>query len=75
MGHATEVEGGPDESPARRILAAKYQGWTDGQALIDWARDALSVAIDLAAAMDLWRARDSTVWPESGHAVTIEGDG
>ena len=31
-GIATEVEGGPDEGLARRLVAAKYQGWAEGRA-------------------------------------------
>jgi deazaflavin-dependent oxidoreductase (nitroreductase family) len=49
-GHATEVEGQHDEGLARRLLAAKYQGWADGESLSDWARSALPVAIDLRPA-------------------------
>lgn len=32
---------------ARRLLAAKYQGWSEGKRLSAWARTALPVAIDL----------------------------
>jgi deazaflavin-dependent oxidoreductase (nitroreductase family) len=46
-GRAAEVEGGPDDGPARRLLAAKYQGWAEGGSLSDWARHSLPVAIDL----------------------------
>ena len=46
-GRATEVDGGPDGGVARRLLAAKYQGWTEGRALSDWARHSLAVGIDL----------------------------
>jgi deazaflavin-dependent oxidoreductase (nitroreductase family) len=31
---------------ARRMLAAKYQGWRAGAPLSDWARTALVVAVD-----------------------------
>jgi len=48
-GAAVEIEGGPDDGLARRLLAEKYQGWTDGQALSGWARHSLPVAIDLRA--------------------------
>jgi deazaflavin-dependent oxidoreductase (nitroreductase family) len=46
-GAAAEIEGGPDDGIARRLLAAKYQGWIDGASLSSWARDSLPVAIDL----------------------------
>lgn len=36
-----------EESTARPILAAKYQGWQEGHELSEWARDALVVGIDL----------------------------
>jgi deazaflavin-dependent oxidoreductase (nitroreductase family) len=51
-GHATELEGTPDEDLARRLLAAKYQGWAEGQSLSGWARSALPVAIDLDRSPD-----------------------
>jgi deazaflavin-dependent oxidoreductase (nitroreductase family) len=47
-GVAIEVEGGPEDGLARRLLAAKYQGWADGDPLTAWARDSLPVAIDLS---------------------------
>jgi deazaflavin-dependent oxidoreductase (nitroreductase family) len=37
----------PEEQRARRLLAAKYQGWREGRRLSDWARTALPVAVDL----------------------------
>lgn len=46
-GSASEVEGGPVDGLARRLLAAKYQGWAEGGALSGWARHSLPVAIDL----------------------------
>ena len=46
-GAAAEIEGGPDDGLARRLLAAKYQGWVSGASLSAWARDSLPVAIDL----------------------------
>ncbi|HEX2222172.1 MAG TPA: nitroreductase family deazaflavin-dependent oxidoreductase [Candidatus Limnocylindria bacterium] len=46
-GAASEVEGGPDEALARRLLAAKYYGWSEGRPLSRWARTALPIAIDL----------------------------
>ena len=36
-----------EESQARRMLAAKYQGWREGRKLSEWARTALPVAIAL----------------------------
>jgi deazaflavin-dependent oxidoreductase (nitroreductase family) len=49
-GTAAEIEGGPDDGLARRLLAAKYQGWVSGASLSTWARDSLPVAIDLRVA-------------------------
>lgn len=46
-GVATEIEAGPDDGLARRLLAAKYQGWVSGGSLSAWARDSLPIAIDL----------------------------
>jgi len=48
-GVAAEIEGGPDDGLARRLLAAKYQGWIDGALLSSWARESLPVAVDLRA--------------------------
>ena len=36
-----------EEQMARRILATKYQGWTEGRPLSTWARTAMPVALDL----------------------------
>jgi deazaflavin-dependent oxidoreductase (nitroreductase family) len=38
-----------EEARARRLLAAKYQGWREGRKLSEWARTALPVAIALTA--------------------------
>jgi deazaflavin-dependent oxidoreductase (nitroreductase family) len=46
-GRASVIEGGLDDPPARRLLAAKYEGWVDGRRLSGWARTSLPVAIDL----------------------------
>jgi deazaflavin-dependent oxidoreductase (nitroreductase family) len=46
-GSAREVEGTEDETAARRLLAAKYQGWRDGRPLSGWATTSLPVAVDL----------------------------
>lgn len=40
------VADGDEEAAARRLLAAKYQGWRDGQPLSRWAATALVVALD-----------------------------
>lgn len=38
----------PDEDlAARRMLAAKYQGWDEGTPMSDWAAHALAIAIDV----------------------------
>jgi deazaflavin-dependent oxidoreductase (nitroreductase family) len=52
-GQAAEVMGGADDGLARRLLAAKYQGWVDGSSLSAWARDSLPIAVDLAASEGL----------------------
>ena len=44
-GLARVVGAGPEDDRARRLLAAKYQGWREGTELSDWARTALPVAI------------------------------
>ena len=49
-GVAADVESGPDDGLARRLLAAKYQGWVDGASLSAWARESLPIAIDLRLA-------------------------
>ena len=36
-----------EESLARRLLAAKYQGWQEGTPLSGWAATSLPIAIDL----------------------------
>jgi deazaflavin-dependent oxidoreductase (nitroreductase family) len=37
-----------DDGRARELLAAKYQGWTPGRPLSEWARESLPVVIDLS---------------------------
>jgi deazaflavin-dependent oxidoreductase (nitroreductase family) len=37
-----------EETQARHILDAKYQGWREGHALSNWAQTALPVGIDFA---------------------------
>lgn len=39
-----------EDAVARRLLAAKYQGWSDGEPLSGWATTALPVAVEPAAA-------------------------
>jgi deazaflavin-dependent oxidoreductase (nitroreductase family) len=46
-GTAREIEAEADEPVARRMLAAKYQGWREGRPLSEWAAESLPVAIDL----------------------------
>lgn len=41
------LDSGEEERMARRLLAAKYQGWAEGQPMSGWAATALPVAIDL----------------------------
>jgi len=44
-GRARVIEGEPKEAVARRLLAAKYQGWRDGAPLSGWAAGSLPVEI------------------------------
>ena len=44
---AREIEGRPEEALARQLLAAKYQGWSEGRPLSGWARNSLAVALDV----------------------------
>ena len=46
-GRARVIEGEPAEMVARRLLAAKYQRWTDGAPLSSWAAGSLPVEIVL----------------------------
>ena len=46
-GQARFVLEAEEEAQARRVLAAKYQGWREGRKLSEWARIALPVAIEL----------------------------
>jgi len=46
-GHATEIEDGPDDGLARRLLLEKYEGPDEPGSLSEWARSSLPVAIDL----------------------------
>lgn len=43
---ARPVTGDPfAEAAARRLLAARYQGWREGDELSDWAATAMVVAV------------------------------
>jgi len=46
---ARVVEDRDEDARARRLLAAKYQGWKEGKPMSGWATTALPVAIDLQA--------------------------
>lgn len=46
-GSARIVGDNEEEMLARRLLAAKYQRWREGRPLSEWARTALTVAIDV----------------------------
>jgi deazaflavin-dependent oxidoreductase (nitroreductase family) len=48
-GSARVIEGESDDRLARELLAAKYEGWSKGRRLSQWARESLPVAIDLQA--------------------------
>ena len=46
-GVARAVSDPEEDDLARRLLAAKYQGWREGAAMSEWARAALAIAVDL----------------------------
>ena len=48
-GTARVVVDPAEDALARRLLAAKYQGWREGAPLSGWARTALPVAVELFA--------------------------
>ena len=48
-GRARILDKGEEDARARRLLAAKYEGWSAGRALSGWARTSLPIAIDLKA--------------------------
>ena len=48
-GKTREVTDPSEDALARRLLAAKYQGWREGRKMSEWARTALPVAIDIVA--------------------------
>lgn len=43
---ARVVEDVDEQNRARRILAAKYQDWSEGTPMSDWAETALVIALD-----------------------------
>lgn len=45
---ARVVEPGDEDDAARRLLAAKYQGWDGTSAMSNWARTALCVLLEPA---------------------------
>ena len=51
-GRARILEEQGKDSPVRKLLAAKYQGWKEGRALSEWARTALPVAIEISRGND-----------------------
>jgi deazaflavin-dependent oxidoreductase (nitroreductase family) len=46
-GTARLVDAPDEDARARRMLAAKYQGWAPGKHLSAWARHSLVVAVEL----------------------------
>ena len=44
---ATVVEDPEEDDMARRLLAAKYQGWREGQPLSNWAQTAVPVRFEV----------------------------
>ena len=47
FGKARLVKERDEDAKARRMLAAKYQGWEPGKRLSSWANNSLAVAVDL----------------------------
>lgn len=45
-GRGRAIEGEPNESAARQLVAAKYQGWAEGRPMSGWAAGSLPVQID-----------------------------
>jgi deazaflavin-dependent oxidoreductase (nitroreductase family) len=43
---AREVADAGEAEAARRLMAARYRGWREGQPLDDWAANSLLIAID-----------------------------
>jgi deazaflavin-dependent oxidoreductase (nitroreductase family) len=48
-GIARVVDDPAEDALARRLLAAKYQGWREGTPLSGWAQTALPVAVEFPA--------------------------
>jgi hypothetical protein len=46
-GKARLVKDKNEDAKARRLLAAKYQGWLPGKRMSGWANNSLAVAVDL----------------------------
>jgi deazaflavin-dependent oxidoreductase (nitroreductase family) len=46
-GKARLLKDKSEDAKARRLLAAKYQGWLPGKRLSGWANNSLAVAVDL----------------------------
>jgi deazaflavin-dependent oxidoreductase (nitroreductase family) len=44
----TAIVDDQDAPEARRALAARYQGWRDGQALSDWATGSFAVGVRIS---------------------------
>ena len=49
---ARVVDDADEDARARRLLAAKYQGWKEGKRMSGWAMTALPVAMDLEPGED-----------------------
>ena len=58
------IAGQPEEPTARRLLAAKYQGWREGRPLSTWARDSLPIALDLRSPAVADGAREGRLPPD-----------
>jgi deazaflavin-dependent oxidoreductase (nitroreductase family) len=51
-GRARLVSDPSEDDLARRLLAGKYQGWTEGETMSRWARTAVAVVIELVPSPD-----------------------
>ena len=58
-GMARTIADGHDAAMTRQILAAKYEGWREGQPLGDWAQNALPVVLDLAPGRSALTSRET----------------
>ena len=45
VGRARVIEGEANEATARRLVATKYQGWSEGRPMSSWAAGSLPVEI------------------------------